>query len=187
MSLLAICKRSLAAIAVGLAVPGGAAASGQTQPQLTPAHVHVVAEEASVVRGLLRIEDSLTYDAVAMRPSRRALARRIRIRNQLVIRLCNAIINDDAKRSAAERELRRAHPVEMGFDTAGLSEAVKQATGDVRAQLETLKSKGDQIGIADMFEMQLLMNHLSQLHEMATSVVSASNSAIASMALNVKS
>ena len=37
-----------------------------------------------------------------------------------------------------------------------------------------------------MFEMQMLMNHLSQLSEMATSVVSASNSAIADMARNVK-
>ncbi|MBV9941051.1 MAG: DUF5407 family protein, partial [Solirubrobacterales bacterium] len=37
------------------------------------------------------------------------------------------------------------------------------------------------------FEMQMLMNRLSQLSEMATSVASATNSAIASMARNVKS
>jgi len=34
--------------------------------------------------------------------------------------------------------------------------------------------------------MQLLMNHLSQVSEMSTSIVSASNSAISSMARNVK-
>jgi hypothetical protein len=187
VSLPAISKRGLTAIAVGLAVPAGAPASSQPPPRFTPAQVHLVAEEASVVRGLLRIEDSLTYDAVAVRPSRRALARRIRVQNQLLIRLCNAIIRDDARISAAERKLRRAHAARMGFDTAELFEAVKQATADVRAKLETLKQKGDQISIADMFEMQLLMNHLSQLSEMATSVVSSSNSAIASMARNVKS
>jgi hypothetical protein len=35
--------------------------------------------------------------------------------------------------------------------------------------------------------MQMLMNHLSQLSEMATAVVSSANSAISSMARNVKS
>lgn len=41
--------------------------------------------------------------------------------------------------------------------------------------------------VADMFAMQMLMNHLSQLSEMSTSVVSAANSAISSMARNIKS
>jgi Family of unknown function (DUF5407) len=44
----------------------------------------------------------------------------------------------------------------------------------------------DSISIADMFEMQMMMNQLSQLSEMSTSIVSASNSAISSMARNVK-
>jgi Family of unknown function (DUF5407) len=37
-----------------------------------------------------------------------------------------------------------------------------------------------------MFEMQMLMNHLSQLSEMSGSAVSAANSAISSMPRNVK-
>jgi hypothetical protein len=40
------------------------------------------------------------------------------------------------------------------------------------------------VSIADMFAMQMLMNHTSQVSEMSTSVVSASNSSLAS---NVKS
>ena len=44
----------------------------------------------------------------------------------------------------------------------------------------------DMIKIGDMFQMQMLMNHLSQLSEKATSAVSAANSAISSMAGNAK-
>jgi len=55
-----------------------------------------------------------------------------------------------------------------------------------KTRLDVLKSK-DSVSIGDMFEMQLLMNHLSQLSEMTTSVVSASNAAIQSMASNLRS
>ena len=59
-------------------------------------------------------------------------------------------------------------------------------TLDVRKKLEAIAAIREAINIADMFEMQLLMNHLSQVSEMSTSIVSASNSAISSMARNVK-
>ena len=75
----------------------------------------------------------------------------------------------------------------MGLDAANPSEVINQAIADVQAKLGLLKQKGERISILDMFEMQMLMNHLSQLSEMSTSVVSASNSAIASMTRNVKS
>jgi tRNA A37 N6-isopentenylltransferase MiaA len=52
-------------------------------------------------------------------------------------------------------------------------------------RLDALKTR-NAISIGDMFQMQLLMNHLSGLSEMTTSVVSASNSAIKSMAQNVR-
>jgi hypothetical protein len=182
----AICRRSLVTIALGLALPAAAAASGHAQPRLTPAQVHVVADEAGVVRGLLRIEDSLTYDAVAARPSRRALAARIRNRNRLAVGWCDAIIRAGARVSAAERDSRRMH-ADMGLNTPDPAEVIRQATAAVQAKLKLLKQKGEQISIADMFEMQMLMNHLSQLSEMSTSVLAASNSAISSMARNVKS
>jgi hypothetical protein len=53
------------------------------------------------------------------------------------------------------------------------------------ARLDALKSK-DSVSIGDMFEMQLLMNDLSQLSEATTSVISASNTAIKSMAGNLR-
>ena len=66
--------------------------------------------------------------------------------------------------------------------------AIAEATLDIRKKLEELASRGDEdkINIVDMFEMQMLMNHLSQLSDMSTSIVSASNSAINSMARNVR-
>jgi hypothetical protein len=74
-----------------------------------------------------------------------------------------------------------------GIEISPLFDAVTNATEDVKKKLKILQGKGSNISIADMFEMQMLMNRLSQLSEMSTSVVSASNSAISSMARNVKS
>jgi len=56
----------------------------------------------------------------------------------------------------------------------------------IQAQIDRLAGS-DAISAADMFEMQTLMNQLSQSSEMTTSVIAASNSAIANMASNVKS
>jgi hypothetical protein len=74
-----------------------------------------------------------------------------------------------------------------GFAVDDLFNLVGEATAAVKAKLATIKGTGSSISIGEMFEMQMLMNHLSQLSEMSTSVVSASNSAISSMARNVKS
>jgi hypothetical protein len=45
---------------------------------------------------------------------------------------------------------------------------------------------GDSISISDMFEMQAMMDHLNQLSEMSSAVMSESNSALAGMAQKVK-
>lgn len=73
------------------------------------------------------------------------------------------------------------------FDVAFLRQIVNDATVDAKQKLERLKNASrSSISIADMFDMQMLMTHLSQLSEMSTAVVSASNGAIVSMARNVK-
>src|SRR5262245_15478389 len=61
---------------------------------------------------------------------------------------------------------------------------IENATKQARAKLNALASKGNEISVADMFEMQMLMNHMSQLSEMATNVVSAANSTMLSMTRN---
>lgn len=76
--------------------------------------------------------------------------------------------------------------VETGFNVNFLIGVVNDATISAKQKLEILKARRSSISIADMFDMQMLMNHLSQLSEMSTSVVSASNTAISSMARNVK-
>ncbi len=76
--------------------------------------------------------------------------------------------------------------VQQGFNVGGLFTIVNNATLSAQAKLQEIQTKRSSISIADMFEMQMLMNHLSQLSEMSTNVVSASNAAIQSMARNVK-
>lgn len=73
-----------------------------------------------------------------------------------------------------------------GFKVDFLISVVNDATVSAKRKLEILKARRSSISIADMFDMQMLMNHLSQLSEMSTAVVSASHSAISSMARNVK-
>jgi len=83
----------------------------------------------------------------------------------------------------------RADEDALSSDTANLADLTAQisaADQQVQDKLAAMQAKGDSVSITDMFEMQMLMNHLSQLSEMSSAVVSASNSAVASMARNVK-
>ncbi len=76
--------------------------------------------------------------------------------------------------------------IQSGFGVQSLFQVVSDATVSAKTKLLEIKNRRSAISIGDMFEMQMLMNHLSQLSEMATNVVSASNAAISSMARNVK-
>lgn len=76
--------------------------------------------------------------------------------------------------------------IQSGFGVQTLFKVIADATVSAKTKLLEIKNRRSSISIGDMFEMQMLMNHLSQLSEMATNVVSASNSAIADMARNVK-
>jgi hypothetical protein len=75
-----------------------------------------------------------------------------------------------------------------GVDPADPAKSIQDATSAVAGKLAQLRSERETIiTVVETFEMGMLMNRLSQLSEMSTSVVSASNSAISSMARNVKS
>jgi len=76
--------------------------------------------------------------------------------------------------------------IQSGFSVKKLFEVVNDATVSAKAKLLEIKNRRSAISIGDMFEMQMLMNHLSQLSEMSTAVVSASNSAISRMAQGIK-
>ena len=73
-----------------------------------------------------------------------------------------------------------------GFGVQALFELLHDATVSAKAKLLEIQSRRSSISIGDMFEMQMLMNHLSQLEESTTQVVSVVNDAIQSMARNVK-
>lgn len=73
-----------------------------------------------------------------------------------------------------------------GFNVQTLFQIINYATVSAKAKLVEIQSRRSAISIGDMFEMQMLMNNLSQMSEMCTAVVSASNTAILSMARNVK-
>lgn len=76
--------------------------------------------------------------------------------------------------------------VHEGFEVQSLFDAIQTAVVDAKKKLESIKGKKDQFSICDMFEMQMVMNNLSQLSEMSTAVVSASNQALLSMARAIK-
>lgn len=64
---------------------------------------------------------------------------------------------------------------------------ISDQTDVVNQKLANLKSAGSSLSITDMFELQMKMNRLSQVSEMATAVVSAASGSITSIARNVKS
>lgn len=76
--------------------------------------------------------------------------------------------------------------IQSGFGVQTLFKVIQDATISAKTKLLEIQNRRSSISIGDMFEMQMLMNHLSQLSEMSTNIVSAANSAIASMARNVK-
>lgn len=75
---------------------------------------------------------------------------------------------------------------QAGIDLSGLISVINDRTNTVKSKLDEIKSRSSSTSIGDMFDLQILMNSLSQMSEAATSVTSASNSAVASMARNVK-
>lgn len=75
---------------------------------------------------------------------------------------------------------------QAGFDPSSMMTTLAKATEDVQKKLTQMEGQSE-VSIVDMFEMQMLMNSLSQMSEMSTSVISASNSAISSMARKVSS
>jgi hypothetical protein len=76
--------------------------------------------------------------------------------------------------------------IQSGFTVGALFQVINNAVASAKTKLSAIENNRSSISIGDMFEMQMLMNHLSQLSEMSTAVVSASNNAITRMAQNIK-
>jgi len=74
----------------------------------------------------------------------------------------------------------------QGFNVADLLSVVGQSSDQANARLVAMTKSTDQISISDMFDMQMLMNHLGQMTEMSGSVLSALNTSVLSLARNIK-
>lgn len=72
-----------------------------------------------------------------------------------------------------------------GVSFSALVAAIEDLTAVAKSKIAMIRSKRSAMSIADMFDLQMAMNRLSQLSEMSTSVISGLNSAITTMAKNV--
>jgi hypothetical protein len=73
-----------------------------------------------------------------------------------------------------------------GVQIYSLFTMIDTASGDIQAKLNEIQGRQSSISIGDMFEMQMQMNHLSQLSEMSGQVVSAINQTINGFAQKIK-
>lgn len=75
---------------------------------------------------------------------------------------------------------------EQAFRTDFLIRIINDATVSAKNKLQILQARRSAVSIADMFDMQMLMNRLSQLSETVTSVMSAMQTSMMSIARAVK-
>jgi hypothetical protein len=78
-----------------------------------------------------------------------------------------------------------------GVQFQPLIDGIEALTQQVMERIDAIRKRsgegdGKEMSIADMFDLQMAMNKLQQFSEMSTSVLSAMNGSINSMARNVK-
>ncbi|MGR3951897.1 MAG: DUF5407 family protein [Chlamydia sp.] len=74
----------------------------------------------------------------------------------------------------------------VGVQFHYLVDSIEQLTMIAKSKIAMIRSQKSSMSIADMFDLQMAMNRLSQFSEMSTSLISAINTSISSMARNVK-
>lgn len=72
------------------------------------------------------------------------------------------------------------------YQMSVLIDLIDTLSSQAKAKIDDIQARGENISIADMFDMQMNMNHLAQMSEMSTSIVNATNTAVMSMARNIK-
>lgn len=75
---------------------------------------------------------------------------------------------------------------QVGVEFSYLVDALNQLSSVAKSKIAAIRSKKSAMSIADMFDLQMTMNKLSQFSEMSTSLISALNTSIGSMARNLK-
>ena len=67
-----------------------------------------------------------------------------------------------------------------------LLDSINLLTQGVKSKIAMVRSKRSAMSIADMFDLQMMMNKLSQMSELSTSMLTAFNTSILSMSRNLK-
>ncbi len=75
---------------------------------------------------------------------------------------------------------------QVGLNFSVLVDQIDNLTNICKSKIAMIRSKKSAMSIADMFDLQMAMNKLTQFSEMSTSVISAMNTSIQSMARNMK-
>jgi hypothetical protein len=80
-----------------------------------------------------------------------------------------------------------------GFGSSGVSvlfsflvDEINRLSAQAKSKIDTIRSKQSAMSIADMFDLQMAMNKLSQFSELSTSVISSMNTSAGSIARNMK-
>jgi len=73
-----------------------------------------------------------------------------------------------------------------GVSFSVLVDEIEHLTQMAKSKIAEIRGKRSAMSIADMFDLQMAMNKLSQMSEMSTSMISAMNTAIQSMSRNIK-
>ena len=72
------------------------------------------------------------------------------------------------------------------IDFTPLVDMIDLLSVQVKSKLATIRSKRSSMTIADMFDMQMGMNKLSQVSEMSTAIVSAVQQSLSRIAQGIK-
>jgi hypothetical protein len=73
-----------------------------------------------------------------------------------------------------------------GVTFSALVTEIETLTMQAKSKIAHIREKRSAMSIGDMFDLQMAMNKLQQFSEMSTSIISAMNTSINSMARNMK-
>jgi hypothetical protein len=76
---------------------------------------------------------------------------------------------------------------QLGIQFSALVSQINNLTAAAMSKIAIIRSKQSAMSIADMFDLQMAMNKLTQFSEMSTSVVTAMNQSINDISRNMKS
>jgi len=76
---------------------------------------------------------------------------------------------------------------QLGITFSVLVSTINDLTSVAMSKIAQIRSKKSSMSIADMFDLQMAMNKLTQFSEMSTSVITAMNTSVNDVARNMKS